>query len=691
MLNYLQIFIIIARRPAIATALSTPSLLRPWMTRLLIPTTGTVTRRNTNFMERLSHQSGSSQPCYRLNGRVLARIGRLPAGCLATFLMTATLLSSANAAPAPQLDNITAKLKNGQTVTLATFGDSITWPCFHTDYRQNYITFAVDALRLAYPRADIRIVHAGNMGTTGRGLNKTRFERYVLAYQPDLVFIMFGMNDCTGGKNKLELFTDQLTRLIQKTSDSGATPVICTQNEILYDSPSGKTRKSLPLYMARALEVARHEKVTAVDCFADWSPLKSHRDDLIARLNDSIHPNHAGHRLMASSLLKTLWPEAVKHLSTEIATPEPLEKRVFKPRLLPGPTGKQVLRTAQGFWCTLSGRYHGEHGRDLVFSWSAGNRPTWDEFQHITLVGTPGEAVFDHMDRPLTSGMLLEHEGRIHILFGWKVGIFMLTIDPALLASPPTPKNLSPLARPATWLAHTNQRFVRPSEVLNANYRPGGILYDAFLRPGVWPYVVCRFLKKSPDTGSEVVKGEDAIALVTRENGPDTRQLDLLAVSPGFLRLITTPDGQHHYLTQDKPGNPIQVGTIGSSERHHVDYPIDQVIVPTHGQHPVAVLRKTADSPAKRPVWMRLVWGTTDLPRVVELPFPETSLLKTPLPWSAGSTDGITWQMVAPATDGPPPFRYSSRLPPGQRALGILKDDHGRLSFEVVNCEDSRP
>ena len=34
------------------------------------------------------------------------------------------------------LESITAKLETGQPLTFATFGDSITWPCFHSDFRQ---------------------------------------------------------------------------------------------------------------------------------------------------------------------------------------------------------------------------------------------------------------------------------------------------------------------------------------------------------------------------------------------------------------------------------------------------------------------------------------------------------------------------------------------------------------------------
>src|SRR5437764_944182 len=123
------------------------------------------------------------------------RRGLSAAGIVACSLVLATGGAAAESTR-EQLRPITAKLNDGSPLVFATFGDSITWPCFHTDFRQNYVTFTADALRKAYPRARVRIVHGGNMGTAARGLADSRFERHVLSFKPDVVFLMFGMNDC---------------------------------------------------------------------------------------------------------------------------------------------------------------------------------------------------------------------------------------------------------------------------------------------------------------------------------------------------------------------------------------------------------------------------------------------------------------------------------------------------------------
>src|SRR5690349_11309341 len=95
-------------------------------------------------------------------------------GLCATAIVACFLLGLADGAAAEstreQVGAITARLRDGRPLVFATFGNSITWPCFHTNFRQNYITFTVEALRKAYPRARVRVVHGGNMGTAARGL-----------------------------------------------------------------------------------------------------------------------------------------------------------------------------------------------------------------------------------------------------------------------------------------------------------------------------------------------------------------------------------------------------------------------------------------------------------------------------------------------------------------------------------------
>ena len=79
------------------------------------------------------------------------------------------------------------KLRKGGAFTVAYFGGSITEG---TSYRPPF----TDWLRGAYPQAQIREINAG-IGGTGSNLGVYRLERDVLAYDPDLVFVEFALND----------------------------------------------------------------------------------------------------------------------------------------------------------------------------------------------------------------------------------------------------------------------------------------------------------------------------------------------------------------------------------------------------------------------------------------------------------------------------------------------------------------
>ncbi|MBI4582496.1 MAG: hypothetical protein HY717_00490 [Planctomycetes bacterium] len=430
------------------------------------------------------------------------------------LVLGAAVLAIANEAAVPTLESLTQKFETGRPVTLATFGDSITWPCFHTDGRQNYITLAAEALRQAYPMANIAIVHAGNMGTAERGLAEQRFEKHVLSFNPDAVFLMFGMNDCVGGMAGLDAYDRNLTALIGKARQAGALPIICTQNEIIYDSPDGAGRKALPQYMQRALEVAAREKARAVDCFARWQPLLADGRSLASRLNDWIHPNLAGHRWLAKSILESLWPRAAANLADGVRTPEDAKAPPPVACLLPGPPGKQIVRVEDGTWIALTGRRRGGWITELVFSWAREERPSWSDFRHVTLIGSGPQAVFDHQDRTLTAGLLLERPGRIDVVFSWNIGVFFLSLDPT------HPDWTKRAEQPGSWLEHTGEPFVRPTAILH-HAKGGGLLHDAFESPGGWPAVLCSHFKMAPGAGWEVVEGEDGVALATWAPGQD--------------------------------------------------------------------------------------------------------------------------------------------------------------------------
>jgi hypothetical protein len=178
--------------------------------------------------------------------------------------------------------------------------------------------------------------------------------------------------------------------------------------------------------MRRAVEVARRENAAVVDSFTYWSRLRSTDPNWTLYLNDSIHPNLAGHRLFASKILEQLWPEASAAHYAGLRPPLPPEMQGAAEALLNGPAAAQVLRVGSR-WLILSGRQrHGTHS-DLVLS-VCGNNP-WERCSHHTLVGPGSDALFPWGETDLNGGMILAGAGHIFIAFSQTFRVSLLTID----------------------------------------------------------------------------------------------------------------------------------------------------------------------------------------------------------------------------------------------------------------------
>ena len=599
--------------------------------------------------------------------------------------------SAAGEDPLASLEPITARLASGQPVIIATFGDSITWPCYHTDYRQNYITFTVDALRKAYPQANVKIVHAGNMGSTGRGLTDGRFDKQVLVHKPDVVFLMFGMNDCGGGAAGLQAYDENLTTLCRKTREAAAVPIVATQNEIIYSGSGG--RQALPLYMARAIEVARREKVPAVDCYALWKPLATDPPRLAARLNDYFHPNHAGHRLMASAILSTLWPKAAEFVSLDQRTQLKPEEAESTACLLPGPPGKQVLRTADGTWYAISGQRRNQRLTDLIFSFSRAEQPEWQDFRHISLVGARDDAVFDAMDRTLTAGMLLEKDGKVYVVFSSNVGVFFVTTrQPTIqldLTKPPQVQTAAAkqwehdLTKPESWLEHQPIPVIRPTTLANCSYRDGALLYDAYLQPDGWPAALCSERELPPGGGFEVNAGVDGIGWVTMVAGQSDPTRKMLFPDFHVARCVTAADGVIYCASQVKPDDPLQVGVLGAEPFVTTHENVNRFLLASRAPSGIDLLIKRTKV-AGGEGWSQLFVSSDNQHSVQPLANPSADVRAFPLPWCDGVKHGIVWWNPQGSGDSLE-VAYESQLLPGSQKLGVVSVHEGGLQLQLLS------
>ena len=187
-------------------------------------------------------------------------------------------------------------IESGADATIVCFGDSIT-----AGYavRRGFPSFLLESLRQRFPDSKIEMINSGISGDTSQdGLS--RLDWAVLSYEPDLVTINFGINDCVLGLS-LEEFEMNLVEMVRRIRAGPDSEILLLSSQPLESPPYD--RRVLDYYQT-VERVAKEMNVGFVDVYGAWMkrvqagmPL----DSLILPGLD--HPNEAGYRIIAEELM----------------------------------------------------------------------------------------------------------------------------------------------------------------------------------------------------------------------------------------------------------------------------------------------------------------------------------------------------------------------------------------------------
>lgn len=210
------------------------------------------------------------------------------------------------------LSNTIAKLSSGEkTMRIVCFGDSITGVYYHTGGRRAYCDMLAIALKKIYPDAKMEMINAGISGNdSSEGL--ARLDRDVLSQKPDLVVIMFGMNDIATKNITPELFSANLKQIARRCREIGAEVVLCTQNSIYPAGPRRPVEK-LAAYTETVRATAKDISAPLADCYRAFESVRA-ADPLEWKflMSDTIHPNMNGHKLFAEVIAETISGQRVR-------------------------------------------------------------------------------------------------------------------------------------------------------------------------------------------------------------------------------------------------------------------------------------------------------------------------------------------------------------------------------------------
>ncbi|MHB1461628.1 MAG: SGNH/GDSL hydrolase family protein [Armatimonadota bacterium] len=215
--------------------------------------------------------------------------------CAAT-LMAMLLTMSLKAAPL---------LKPGQRLVF--LGDSITQQRIYTRYVMNYFTMRYSGSSFSFRNAGI--------GGDQASWAVDRIDRDVLSLKPDVVTILFGVND-VGYKpftqEAFDAYIGSLKKMIEKLKKAHVQVVLLTPTVVDDDVNTGFKpflNEALDRFRDGVLALAGEEKLPVYDLHALMMDIQTRAkadDPKFTMIPDSVHPNNAGHSLIALAMLKAL-------------------------------------------------------------------------------------------------------------------------------------------------------------------------------------------------------------------------------------------------------------------------------------------------------------------------------------------------------------------------------------------------
>lgn len=228
---------------------------------------------------------------------------RLVSSRLVYFCLSWILLFGGVAQAAEGLAAIRERLESGRgPVRIVCFGDSVTGLYYHSGGRRAYPELMEEILTRLYPGVDVSVINAGISGHTSVN-GYARLPQDVLSHRPDLVTVMFGLNDLARGE--LQSYRHHLAEIVKRCRAGGSEVLLCTPNAVA--ETAERPVAELASFAAAVRDLAREASVPLCDVHAAFAALQG-KDPLAWRLSmsDEIHPNFRGHCRLAEGLVREI-------------------------------------------------------------------------------------------------------------------------------------------------------------------------------------------------------------------------------------------------------------------------------------------------------------------------------------------------------------------------------------------------
>ena len=200
------------------------------------------------------------------------------------------------------MERIKKRLKAEAPVTWLFYGDSITQGVRHCGGSKNYTEIFAERVRFECRRPLDIVINAAMAGNTSEHLLES-FESRCGRFEPEVVLMMIGMNDCNPEINvSPERVEDNLHRLADKIAVWNGLAVFQTSCPILCPAtPESAARFEVFMDLVRKVAAAR--KLPLIDHLAHWRTEPGRHFFL---MSNQAHPNAFGHIVFAHYLFREL-------------------------------------------------------------------------------------------------------------------------------------------------------------------------------------------------------------------------------------------------------------------------------------------------------------------------------------------------------------------------------------------------
>jgi lysophospholipase L1-like esterase len=229
------------------------------------------------------------------------------------------------AAPPASLQSVRDLLARPEGVRWLFYGDSITMGSAYTEGCRDYTQLFAERVRFELRRKkDVVLNTAVSGDNTARLLDG--FDARVRPFQPHVVFLMAGMNDCVVGDAKRsvppEAFRANLKALARRVREiSGCLLVFQTTCPIL-PGTAPEREAQFGAYMDLIRAAAAEEKAPLIDHTRHWLDTLRRDPPAHARwMGHAFHPNQFGHRAFARLIFHEMGMEDPQSATCRLPIP----------------------------------------------------------------------------------------------------------------------------------------------------------------------------------------------------------------------------------------------------------------------------------------------------------------------------------------------------------------------------------